>query len=211
MLNRSLSQKKLFAENNKQLDPWNWVWQSHEGDRPEDAEEISLADAVHWLHVERLCRIIPVAVIGPREPEAYQMDVALELGEALATLGLTVLCGGKGGVMEATAKGVHNKGGMTIGLVPDENWTMCNPYIDIPLATGIGPARNALITRAALALVAVGGQYGTISEVAYGLQFGKPVFGLAGAPDIEGAQQMERVEDVVSALLPILLRLEQLS
>ncbi len=77
-------------------------------------------------------------------------------------------------------------GGLTVGLLPDEEPEMANPYVDIPLATGIGVARNALLTRAALCLAAVGGGYGTISEIAFGLQFGKPVFALADPPAVNG-------------------------
>ena len=110
--------------------------------------------------------------------------------------------------MEAVARGVRQAGGLAIGFLPEEDWRAANSEIALPLATGIGRARNVLIAHASCALVAVGGQYGTISEVAFGLQFEKPVFGLCGAPDIEGVRQKESVSDVIDDLLPILLRLD---
>ena len=110
--------------------------------------------------------------------------------------------------MEAVARGVRQAGGLAIGFLPEEDWRAANSEIALPLATGIGRARNVLIAHASCALVAVGGQYGTISEVAFGLHFGKPVFGLCGAPDIEGVRQKESVSDVIDGLLPILLRLD---
>lgn len=144
--------------------------------------------AVRWLQRESgtPCRI-PVVVIGPREPAGEQYEVARALGRALAGLGLTVLCGGRQGVMEGVCRGVAEGGGLSVGLLPGDSAAEANPYVGVPIATGIGVARNALLARAGFCLIAVGGGYGTISEMAYGLQFGKPVFGLCGAPDIRGA------------------------
>jgi uncharacterized protein (TIGR00725 family) len=88
--------------------------------------------------------------------------------------------------MAACCKGVAGAGGVSIGLLPEETIAQANPHLTYAIATGIGIARNALIARGALCLVAVGGGLGTISEIALGLQFGKRVFGLAGAPAIEG-------------------------
>ena len=111
--------------------------------------------------------------------------------------------------MEAAARGAKQAGALTIGIVSDAEWDAANDFIDVPLATGLGPARNVIVARASLALVAVGGQYGTITEIAYGLHFDRPVFGLTGAPDIPGIQLMDDVESMREALLPILLRLPE--
>lgn len=189
------------------LDPWSWTWRETETPEPPDAYDISNADAVTALFRAKRCRLVPVAIIGPREPSAECIETAARMGQALGQLGIPILCGGKGGVMEAAARGALEKGGLTIGFIPDEDWQAANDYISIPLATGIGPARNVLIARAALALIAIGGQYGTISEAAFGLHFDKPVFGLCGAPAIEGVRHMNSVEDTVAEILPIVLRL----
>ena len=88
--------------------------------------------------------------------------------------------------MEAACKGAAEAGGICVGLLPDETPGTANPYVTIPLATGIGAARNVILSRAALCLVAIGGGYGTLSEIAFGLQFEKKVLGLSGAPHIPG-------------------------
>lgn len=119
--------------------------------------------------------------------------------------GLQLLCGGKSGVMEAACKGCLEAGGLPVGLLPDEDWRQANPYVAIPIATGIGPARNALIARAAQALVAVGGGYGTLSEMAFGLHFGRPVLTLGEAPPVEGAEACADVDDAIGRIARHLL------
>lgn len=208
MLTYSKTDGKLRRAPGLALDPWNWNWQADPDPVPADARAVSLSDAVAILHGAGQCRFIPVGVIGPRDADSSCLETAESLGLALGKLGVPVLCGGKEGVMEAVARGVRQAGGLSIGFIPEEDWRAANTEIALPLATGIGRARNVLIAHASCALVAVGGQYGTIAEVAFGLQFEKPVFGLCGAPDIEGVQQKESVSDVVDALMPILLRLD---
>jgi len=208
MLTYSKTDGKLRRAPGLSLNPWNWTWQADPNPVPADAQAMSLSEAVAMLHGTRRCRFIPVGVIGPRSADLICLEVAESLGLALGKLGVPVLCGGKQGVMEAVARGVRQADGLSIGLIPENDWRAANSEITLPLATGIGIARNVLIAHASCALVAVGGQYGTISEVALGLQFEKPVFGLCGAPDIEGVQQKESVADVVDALMPILLRLD---
>jgi hypothetical protein len=148
---------------------------------------------------------VPVGVIGPRDATKRQYLVAHALGKALAKMGLNVLCGGKQGIMEAVCKGVAEEGGLSIGLLPEGTPDGANPYVSIPLATGIGIARNALIARAAACLIAVGGGYGTLSEIALGLQFEKPVFGIEDAPQVDGVISYKDVdvllEDVAASLL----------
>lgn len=127
-----------------------------------------------------------VGVIGPREATAEQVSTAEAVGEALGSLGLTVICGGRSGVMEAVCKGVSASGGLAIGILPGSTPDEANGFVGIPLPTGLGEARNMIIAKSARVLIAVGGSYGTLSEVAYGLHFGKAVIGLSGAPDVEG-------------------------
>jgi uncharacterized protein (TIGR00725 family) len=111
--------------------------------------------------------------------------------------------------MEAACRGIATAGGISVGLLPDAEWDAANAYVSIPIATGIGVARNAIIARACWALVAVGGGYGTISEAAFGLQFGRPVFGLAGAPRIPGVVQLEDWPELEERLCRAFLRLEE--
>jgi uncharacterized protein (TIGR00725 family) len=119
-----------------------------------------------------------IAVIGGGYPPPEALPRAWEVGWELAKRGAIVLCGGLTGVMEAVAKGVREGGGQTIGLLPGDNPAEANPFVDIPLATGLGYARNAVITRAALAVIAVDGAFGTLSEIGYALADGTTVVGL---------------------------------
>lgn len=106
--------------------------------------------------------------------------------------------------MEAVAEGPAREGGQVVGLLPDEDAALANPHVTIALATGIGIARNAIIARAAFAVVAVGGGYG-ISECAFALQFGRPVMGLVGAPELPGVRQCQSVDAAVEPVAAALL------
>ena len=130
-------------------------------------EPTRLRQAVRWLQTESgfPCRA-PVAVIGPRDANLKARQTAFLAGAGLASLGLVLLCGGKGGIMEAACEGAASSGGVSVGLLPDAEWDAANRFVSISIATGIGEARNALVARAALALIAIGNSYGTLSEVA---------------------------------------------
>jgi len=121
-------------------------------------------------------RIIGVIGAGTATPEILEM--AEETGRLIAKHGYLLICGGMGGVMEAAAKGAKNEGGTTIGILPQPDRHSANPYIDIPIATSFGEARNLIIIRTADLLIAVGGEYGTLSEIAFALKTEKPVIGL---------------------------------
>ena len=164
-------------------------------------EPVRLRDAVRWLQAESgsPCRV-PVAVIGPRDASVAERQAAFAVGEGLADLGIVLLCGGKGGVMEAACEGAASAGGISIGLLPDDEWQAANRFVTIPIATGIGMARNAIIARAGLALVAIGGGYGTLSEIALALQFGRPVLTLLDAQAVSGARPMDSVEATLDAV-----------
>jgi uncharacterized protein (TIGR00725 family) len=151
----------------------------------------------------------PIGVVGGRHATHAQATAARALGEALADLGLTTLCGGRRGVMLAVCEGVAARGGISVGLLPGDTPADGNPFVTIPIATGIGLARNSLIARAALCLVAIGGSYGTLSEVAFGMQYGKRVFGLEGAPAVEGVVHLASVESVVEGIARVVLRLDE--
>ena len=196
----------ILHDGAQRLDPWKLAWTTLDIPAP-DSVSVSPAEAVRWLYEEANARMVPIGVIGPRQASERQIAVAEQLGRRLGELRIPLLNGGKNGVMEAVSKGCVEFGGLVLGFVPDEEWTEANDFVTIPLATGLGPARNVLIARASLALVAIGGEYGTLSEMAFGLHFDKPVFTLEDAPEVDGAQRMESVEDVMSALLLVILQL----
>jgi len=119
-----------------------------------------------------------VAVIGGSEPSAEETRLAETIGRELARQGATLVCGGLGGVMEAACKGASSEGGVTIGILPGDNRQAANPYVQIPIATGMGYARNVAVVKSAQAVIAIGGSYGTLSEIAHALQSGIPVIGI---------------------------------
>jgi uncharacterized protein (TIGR00725 family) len=118
-----------------------------------------------------------------------------------------VLCGGREGVMEAVARGVAKERGVTIGLLPEPDARAANPHLSVVVATGLGEARNAIIARASFCLLAIGDSYGTLSEVALGLQFGKSVFGLAGAPAVRGVRGCVSPDAALDAVARLVLGL----
>lgn len=119
-----------------------------------------------------------IAVIGSSQASAEELKTAEEVGRLIARNGGTLVCGGMGGVMEAACRGAHDEGGLTVGILPGENTQSANEFVQIPIVTGIGYARNVAVVKSAGAVIAVGGSYGTLSEIAYALQSGLPVIGL---------------------------------
>ena len=119
-----------------------------------------------------------VGVAGASRPEAALVEQAERLGRRLAEGGAVVVCGGGPGVMEAVCRGARSAGGTTVGLLPGLDRAEGNPYLTVSLPTGLGQGRNLLLVRASDALVAVGGGFGTLSEIAIALRTGTPVVGL---------------------------------
>ena len=119
-----------------------------------------------------------IAVIGGSEPSPQEAIMAEEAGREIARHGAILVCGGLGGVMEAACKGASSEGGVTIGILPGESRQAANPYVQIPIVTGIGYARNVAVVKSAQAVIAIGGGYGTLSEISPALQSGIPVTGL---------------------------------
>ena len=158
-----------------------------------------------------------VAVIGPSRASADELDVAREVGALLATRGAIVVCGGHGGVMEAVAEGVKQHGGCTVGLLPGNDRTEGNAYLTIALPTGLGELRNGLIVRAADVVIAVGGSWGTLSEIALAVRSGKPVIALnswqlqpgaasTNSAEIAGPVPAESAEQAVTLALAAITR-----
>ena len=136
---------------------------------------------------------------GSGAAPTHDLEVAEAVGRALAGRGAVVVCGGLGGTMEAACRGAKAAGGTTVGILPGSDRADANPYVDIALATGLGEARNALVVRAADALIAVGGEWGTLSEIALALRAGKRVVGLASWELAKGGRP---VEGIVAAADP---------
>jgi len=119
-----------------------------------------------------------IGVIGEGDCSGELYRMAEEVGRLAARGGAAVVCGGLGGVMEAACRGARGEGGTTIGILPGTDKADANPFVTIALPTGMGEARNALVVRASDAIVAVGGKFGTLSEIALALKTGKPIVGL---------------------------------
>jgi uncharacterized protein (TIGR00725 family) len=153
-----------------------------------------------------------IAVVGPGHAAPREAEWAEEAGAAIADAGAVLVSGGLGGVMEAACRGARSRGGTTVGLLPGTDREDANGWVLLAIPTGLGEARNALIVRAADALVAIGGAWGTLSEIALALRAGKPVIGLdtwelgrAGVP-VEG---VIRAEDAASAVDEALARVNR--
>ena len=119
-----------------------------------------------------------ISVIGAGEATPETMRLAEEVGRELGKRGVTVVTGGLAGVMEAASKGVKEAGGTTIGILPGSDPTEANPYVDFPICTGIGYARNVIVVRSGRAVIAIAGAFGTLSEIAHALGDNIPVIGL---------------------------------
>jgi hypothetical protein len=151
-----------------------------------------------------------IAVVGPAKCSEKQADLARAVGALIAEQGAIVVCGGRGGVMEAACKGATSASGITIGILPGNKANEGNPYLTVALPTGLGEIRNAIIATAGQAMIAIGGSYGTLSEIALALKAGRRVIGLEtwSANDHSKAQldilvAKDAAEAVTMALLEI--------
>jgi uncharacterized protein (TIGR00725 family) len=123
---------------------------------------------------------IQVAVCGPSDCTPVEADLAYRVGELLAGHGVTVLCGGGGGVMAAVAEGARVRTGLVIGVWPGGDRVGASPHLDAVVATNMGEARNAILVSSADAVIAIGGSWGTLSEVALAMRRKRPVISLGG-------------------------------
>jgi uncharacterized protein (TIGR00725 family) len=140
-----------------------------------------------------------IAIAGPGDAAPWELEAAEDTGAAVAEAGCGLVCGGLGGVMEAACRGARSRGGLTVGLLPGTDRDAANGWVVVALPTGLGEARNALVVRAADAVVAIGGGWGTLSEIALALKAGIPVVGVG---TWELARDGTVVEGVVAASDP---------
>ena len=143
---------------------------------------------------------IRVGVIGGSKPGTESLQIAFKVGKLIAEKGAILICGGLGGVMEAASRGAKQAGGLTVGILPGNSRHEANLHIDIAIATGLGYSRNSLVAMNSDVLIAIDGEYGTLTEIAYGCIYGKKIIGL-GTWDIEGVIKASSAEEAVELAL----------
>lgn len=149
--------------------------------------------------------MIQIGVIGAGSCDEKVTGMAEAVGTGIAKKDATLVCGGLGGVMEAASRGCKAAGGKTIGIIPGNRKEDANQYIDLVIVTAMGHARNAIIAHSCDALIAVDGEYGTLSEIALSLKMGKPVVTLVSKWDIEGTCVAANPEDAVEMAMRMIL------
>ena len=137
-----------------------------------------------------------VSVIGGGSATGETYETARSVGRALGERGHDVVCGGLSGVMEGVCRGANEAGGRTIGILPGEDPRTANEYVDVPIVTGLGNARNVLVVLNGEAAIAVAGRHGTLSEIGHALDFGRPVVGIE-THEIPGVEAVETPEEAV--------------
>lgn len=155
-----------------------------------------------------------ISVIGAGQASDDEMAAGEEIGRRLAEAGAVLVCGGLGGVMDAAARGCEAVGGTSVGVLPGEDRAHASAHLTVRIATGLGEARNAIVARAADAVIAVGGEFGTLSEIALALKMGKPVVGLGTwSLDLEGlpGDPLQRASDPADAVARALEAAERLA
>ena len=143
-----------------------------------------------------------VAVVGPSEATAEESAAAEAIGAGLARSGAIVVTGGRGGVMAAASRGAAGNGGTTVGILPGDTRADANQWLTVSIPTGLGELRNGLVVRAADVVIAVGGAYGTLSEIALALKAGVRVIGWGSWP-IDGVEAVDSPQDAVSRALAV--------
>jgi len=150
-----------------------------------------------------------ISVVGGDRASGEALALAEDVGRELAGRGCVLVCGGHAGVMEAACRGARSRGGHTIGILPTMDRSGMNPYVEFPIVTGLGYARNAVVVLSADAVIAVEGSYGTLSEMALALAYHKPVVSLASwaftreghepPPVIQATDARDAVEKAIAA------------
>lgn len=148
-----------------------------------------------------------ISVCGGADASSEHFALAERVGELLAESGAIIFCGGGNGVMEAVCKGASSKGGTTVGLLGGSEPDDCNPHLGVVVPTGMDEMRNVLVVRAGAAVIAIGGGYGTLSEIGFALKIGKPVIGLRtfeifmDGVQVEGIRYVQTPEEAVRLAL----------
>jgi uncharacterized protein (TIGR00725 family) len=146
-----------------------------------------------------------IAVIGKGAPDDELLPLAEEIGSRIAAAGAVLVCGGMGGVMEGASRGARNEGGDVIGIIPTDDPAAANPHVTHVVATGIGHARNLAVVASADAVIAIGGEWGTLAEIGFARRLGKRVAALrswsvSGTGDMEGGPGIDVAADADEAV-----------
>ena len=147
----------------------------------------------------------PVAMIGPGDGGERECNAARIVARHLAGAGMAVICGGRGGVMAAASRGATEAGGIAIGVLPEEDDRNANEWLTVAVPTGMGELRNGIVARSGICLVAIGGNMGTLSEIAMGLKWGKQVFVLYGDISLPDATAVTDIDDLLEKVVNALL------
>lgn len=140
-----------------------------------------------------------VAVVGGHKCSEEVYSLAQETGKLIAKRGWVLICGGLSGVMEAACKGAKEEGGLTVGILPGYDGREANNYLDVKIPTGLGYARNILVVRACDVIIAIDGEYGTLSEIAFAFSEGKQVYGI-NTWDIKGIQEVKTPQQAIEKI-----------
>ncbi|MCQ9204997.1 MAG: TIGR00725 family protein [Omnitrophica bacterium] len=140
-----------------------------------------------------------VAVVGGHKCSEEIYSLAQETGKLIAKKGWILICGGLSGVMEAACKGAKEEGGLTVGILPGYDGRQANNYLDVKIPTGLGYARNILVVRACDVIIAIDGEYGTLSEIAFAFSEGKQVYGI-NTWDIKGIQEVKTPQQAIEKI-----------
>lgn len=141
-----------------------------------------------------------IGVIGAGNATAVGLSNAYLVGRLIAEKGAVLVCGGLGGVMESASRGCVEAGGEVLGILPGDSSATANPYVTLPIVTAMGHARNVIIAQTASALIAIEGEFGTLSEIAISLKLGKPVAQLGSWPQISTTLQAETPQQAVEMI-----------
>jgi uncharacterized protein (TIGR00725 family) len=153
-----------------------------------------------------LDRPLQIAVIGTSADDPELAVLAERVGASVARAGARLICGGRSGVMEAAARGAAGEGGEVIGILPGDDPADANPHVTHPVATGVGQARNIAVVASGDAVIAIGGAWGTLAEIAFARRMGRPVVGLrtwevASESEASGIEVVADPEEAVAVAL----------
>jgi uncharacterized protein (TIGR00725 family) len=146
-----------------------------------------------------------ISVIGAASCDKETYRIAEEIGKLIAQKGATLITGGLGGVMEAASRGAKGSGGITVGILPGFSKEEANKFVDIPITTGLSHARNIIVAGSADAVIAISGEYGTLSEIAIALKLGKPVIGIRTWDNIGGVINVHSPEEAVNKVFELIV------
>jgi len=137
-----------------------------------------------------------IAVVGGHKCSKKIYQIAEEVGSLIAEQGWILVCGGRTGVMEAACKGAKKQNGLTVGILPSSNGEDANKYVDVKIPTGLGYARNILVVRSSDVVIAISGEYGTLSEIAFAFNEEKPIVGI-DTWEIEGIKKVKTAQKAI--------------